>query len=102
MEGIASSATSGLIGYVASATQTVRGGSGGVMLPNHAPLIVAEHLGTLATLYPGRIDLGVGRAPGTDRSTAHAIRRSLEREEDFPRDVRELLGYLGREQSGQL
>jgi len=71
------------------------------MLPNHAPLIVAEHYGTLATLYPGRIDLGIGRAPGTDRVTADALRRSLDREEDFPRQVRELLGYLGPEQPGQ-
>jgi luciferase family oxidoreductase group 1 len=102
MQGIASSATSVLIGYVAGGTERIRVGSGGVMLPNHAPLIVAEHFGTLATLYPGRIDLGVGRAPGTDRATAHAIRRSLEREEDFPQGVRELLGYLGPEQPGQM
>jgi luciferase family oxidoreductase group 1 len=70
------------------------------MLPNHAPLIVAEHYGTLATLYPGRIDLGVGRAPGSDRATAQAVRR-LDREEDFPQQVRELLGYLGPEEPGQ-
>ena len=90
-----------LIGHVAGGTETIRVGSGGVMLPNHAPLIVAEHYGTLATLYPGRIDLGVGRAPGSDRATAHAMRRSLDREEDFPQQVRELLGYLGPEQPGQ-
>jgi luciferase family oxidoreductase group 1 len=102
MEGIASAATSVLIGHVAGGTERIRVGSGGVMLPNHAPLIVAEHYGTLATLYPGRIDLGVGRAPGSDGATAHAIRRSLSREEDFPQQVRELLGYLGPEQPGQM
>ena len=101
MEGIASSATSVLIGHVAGGTETIRVGSGGVMLPNHAPLIVAEHYGTLATLYPGRIDLGVGRAPGSDQGTARALRRSQDREEDFPDQVRELLGYLGPEQLGQ-
>jgi luciferase family oxidoreductase group 1 len=101
MEGIASAATSVLIGHVAGGTERIRVGAGGVMLPNHAPLIVAEHYGTLATLYPGRIDLGVGRAPGSDGATAHAIRRSLNREEDFPQQVRELLGYLGPEQPGQ-
>ena len=101
MEGIASSATSVLIGYVAGGTETIRVGSGGVMLPNHAPLIVAEHYGTLATLYPGRIDLGVGRAPGSDRATAQAMRRPFDREEDFPQQVRELLGYLGPEGPGQ-
>ena len=100
MEGIASSATSVLIGHVAGGTETIRVGSGGVMLPNHAPLIVAEHYGTLATLYPGRIDLGVGRAPGSDGATAHAMRRSLNGEEDFPQQVRELLGYLGPERAG--
>ena len=101
MEGITSSATSVLVGYVAGGTETIRVGSGGVMLPNHAPLIVAEHYGTLATLYPGRIDLGVGRAPGRDRAPAQAMRRPLDREEDFPRQVRELLGYLGPEKPGQ-
>ena len=101
MEGIASAATSVLIGHVAGETETIRVGSGGVMLPNHAPLIVAEHYGTLATLYPGRIDLGVGRAPGTDGAAAHAMRRSLSREEDFPQQVRELLTFLGPEQPGQ-
>ncbi|HWC00333.1 MAG TPA: LLM class flavin-dependent oxidoreductase [Bryobacteraceae bacterium] len=102
MEGIASSATSVLVGHVAGGTETIRVGSGGVMLPNHAPLVIAEHYGTLATLYPGRIDLGIGRAPGSDRATAHALRRSLEREEDFPLQVRELLGYLGPAQTGQV
>src|ERR1700688_4453259 len=101
MEGIASSATSVLIGHVAGGTETIRVGSGGVMLPNHAPLMVAEHYGTLATLYPGRIDLGVGRAPGSDRATAYAMRRRMDREEDFPQQVRELLGYLGPEEPGQ-
>src|SRR6478752_1767303 len=102
ISGLACSATPVLIGHVAGATETIRVGSGGVMLPNHAPLIVAEHYGTLATLYPGRIDLGVGRAPGSDRATANAMRRSLDREEDFPQQVRELLGYLGPEQPGQV
>jgi luciferase family oxidoreductase group 1 len=101
MEGIASSATSVLIGHVASGTQTIRVGSGGVMLPNHPPLIIAEHYGTLETLYPGRIDLGIGRAPGSDRLAAHAMRRQLDREEDFPQQVRDLLAYLGPEQPGQ-
>jgi len=101
MEGIASSATSVLIGHIAGGTETIRVGSGGVMLPNHAPLIVAEHYGTLATLYPGRIDLGIGRAPGSDRATAHAMRRSLDRDEDFPAQLRELLGYLGPARPGQ-
>src|ERR1043165_4024970 len=79
MEGIASSATSVLIGHVAGGTETIRVGSGGVMLPNHAPLIVAEHYGTLATLYPGRIDLGVVRAPGSDQATAPPLPRAPER-----------------------
>jgi luciferase family oxidoreductase group 1 len=101
MEGIASSATSVLVGHIAGHTESIRVGSGGVMLPNHAPLIVAEHYGTLATLYPGRIDLGIGRAPGSDRAAAHAMRRSLDHDEDFPLQVRELLRYLGPEQAGQ-
>jgi luciferase family oxidoreductase group 1 len=101
MEGIASSATSVLIGHVAGGTETIRVGSGGVMLANHAPLIVAEHYGTLATLYPGRIDLGIGRAPGSDRAAAHAMRRSLDRDEDFPEQLRELLNFLGPAQPGQ-
>ena len=101
MEGIASAATSVLIGHVAGGTETIRVGSGGVMLPNHAPLIVAEHYGTLATLYPGRIDLGVGRAPGATGPRRTRYGGSLNREEDFPQQVRELLGYLGPEQPGQ-
>src|SRR5689334_13021651 len=77
MTGIASAATSIVIGYVAEATKTIRVGSGGIMLPNHAPLVIAEQFGTLASLYPGRIDLGLGRAPGTDQGTARALRRAL-------------------------
>ena len=96
MSGIASSATAVLIGHVAGATNTIRVGSGGIMLPNHAPLIIAEQFGTLATLYPNRIDLGLGRAPGTDQLTARALRRDLQSTSDhFPQDVMELLEYLG-------
>ena len=92
--GIASAATAVVIGAVASATKTIRIGAGGVMLPNHAPLIIAEQFGTLATLYPGRVDLGLGRAPGTDGATAHALRRHMEANDNFPQDVVELLGYF--------
>jgi luciferase family oxidoreductase group 1 len=96
MPGIASSATVVLIGHVAGATSRLRVGSGGIMLPNHAPLVVAEQFGTLATLYPGRIDLGLGRAPGTDQLTSHALRRSLHGSVDeFPQNVVELKNYLG-------
>lgn len=96
MESVASSATSVLIGHIAQGTSTIRVGSGGVMLPNHAPLIIAEQFGTLASLYPGRIDLGLGRAPGTDQATAYALRRNLNADVDsFPSDVTELLQYLG-------
>jgi luciferase family oxidoreductase group 1 len=91
---IASSATSVLIGHVAGKTSTIRLGAGGVMLPNHPPLVIAEQFGTLATLYPGRIDLGVGRAPGTDQMTMRAMRRSPASAESFPDDVLELQGYL--------
>ena len=102
MPGIASAATSVLIGYVAGGTSTLRVGSGGIMLPNHAPLVIAEHFGTLATLYPGRIDLGLGRAPGTDGLTARALRRGLNStEDDFPRQVAELLAYLEPAMPGQ-
>lgn len=94
MSGIASAATSVLIGHVAGGTSTIRVGAGGVMLPNHAPLVIAEHYGTLATLYPDRIDLGVGRAPGTDMATARALRRTLDDGDGFPNDVVELLGYF--------
>jgi luciferase family oxidoreductase group 1 len=96
MEGVASSATAVLIGHVAGGTRTMRVGSGGVMLPNHAPLVIAEQFGTLATLYPGRIDLGLGRAPGTDPVTMRALRRGMaaEDEDAFLRDVQELAAYL--------
>ncbi|XRQ12518.1 LLM class flavin-dependent oxidoreductase [Actinomadura welshii] len=97
MPGIASSATAVLIGQVAAATSAMRIGSGGVMLPNHAPMVVAEQFGTLEALYPGRIDLGLGRAPGTDQATALALRRSPEAlsVDDFPEQVIELRGYFG-------
>lgn len=95
MPTIASSATSVLIGHVAAHTSTIRLGSGGVMLPNHAPLLIAEQFGTLATLFPGRIDLGLGRAPGTDPVTLQALRRGPAASEHFPDDVLELQGYLG-------
>jgi luciferase family oxidoreductase group 1 len=102
MAGIASSATAVLVGHIAGGTQTIRVGSGGIMLPNHAPLVVAEAFGTLAELYPGRIDLGIGRAPGTDRATMRALRRDrVETEQDFPRDVAELQRLLGPIQPGQ-
>ena len=103
MDGVASSATAVLIGYVAAATTTLRVGSGGVMLPNHAPLVIAEQFGTLATLYPGRIDLGLGRAPGTDPVTMRALRRRLVQDEEdgFINDVLELQAYLGPLQPGQ-
>jgi luciferase family oxidoreductase group 1 len=95
MENIASSATSVLIGYIAGGTSSIRVGSGGVMLPNHAPLIIAEQFGTLESLYPGRIDLGLGRAPGTDQLTSFALRRNLNASvDDFPQDVIELKNYL--------
>jgi luciferase family oxidoreductase group 1 len=96
MASVASSATAVLIGYVAGGTSTIRVGSGGVMLPNHAPLIIAEQFGTLASLYPNRIDLGLGRAPGTDPLTSYALRRSLKGDvDDFPNDIAELIAYLG-------
>jgi hypothetical protein len=96
MPGIASAATSIVIGHVAGATNTIRVGAGGIMLPNHSPLIIAEQFGTLATLYPGRIDLGVGRAPGTDQRTMRALRRNLIGDHDaFPQEVLELIAYLG-------
>ena len=101
MPGIASSATAVLIGHIAGATQKIRVGSGGIMLPNHAPLVVAEAFGTLSELYPGRIDLGLGRAPGTDGPTMRALRRDrVESEENFPRDVQELQRLLGDAQDG--
>ena len=102
MPGIASSATAVLVGHIAGGTQRIRVGSGGIMLPNHAPLVVAEAFGTLAELYPGRIDLGLGRAPGTDTVTMRALRRDrIETEADFPREVDELQQLLGPHQAGQ-
>ncbi|MDG1410345.1 MAG: LLM class flavin-dependent oxidoreductase [Acidimicrobiales bacterium] len=94
MSSIASSATSVLIAHVAAHTSTIRLGSGGVMLPNHSPLVIAEQFGTLATLHPGRIDLGLGRAPGTDQNTMHAMRIDMRASDRFPQDVLELQGYL--------
>lgn len=95
MPGIASAATSIVIGHVAAGTRTIRVGAGGVMLPNHAPLVIAEQFGTLATIHGDRIDLGLGRAPGTDGTTAYALRRNMAVEDNFPRDVVELMGFLG-------
>jgi len=102
MDGVASSATAVLIAHIAGGTRTIRVGSGGIMLPNHAPLVIAEQFGTLATLFPDRIDLGLGRAPGTDQLTARALRRHLNsnEEDDFPRDVVELMAYLDAPQPG--
>jgi luciferase family oxidoreductase group 1 len=101
MEGISSSATSVLIGHIAGATRTLRVGSGGIMLPNHPPLVVAEQFGTLESLYPGRIDLGLGRAPGTDPITSRALRRDHLGAEQFPEDVARLQTLLGPLQPGQ-
>ncbi|AMJ57014.1 MULTISPECIES: LLM class flavin-dependent oxidoreductase [Stenotrophomonas] len=101
MPGIASAATAVLIGHVAGATSRIRVGSGGVMLPNHSPLQVAEQFGTLASLYPDRIDLGLGRAPGTDQPTARALRRYFDSADQFPQDVAELLHYFAPVQPGQ-
>src|SRR5580704_1823494 len=92
--GIASAATAVAIGYVAGGTTTIRVGSGGIMLPNHAPLTIAEQFGTLEALYPGRIDLGLGRAPGTDQLTLRALRRAPELADQFPQDVLELQALL--------
>ena len=97
MPTIASTATSVLIGYVAAHTESIRLGSGGVMLPNHSPLVIAEQFGTLETLYPGRIDLGLGRAPGTDQPTMRALRRNATSADSFPEDVLEVQGYLNGE-----
>lgn len=99
--GIASAATAVLIGHVAGHTSRIRVGAGGIMLPNHAPLMVAEQFGTLATLYPDRIDLGLGRAPGTDPLTTRALRRGGDRTDQFPEDVREVIGYLAPPEPGQ-
>ncbi|HVK42326.1 MAG TPA: LLM class flavin-dependent oxidoreductase [Phenylobacterium sp.] len=103
MTGVASAATAVVIGHVAGGTSTIRVGAGGVMLPNHAPLVIAEQFGTLASLYPDRIDLGLGRAPGSDQATARALRRNLAGDIDqFPRDVIELMDYFKPAQPGQL
>ena len=101
MPGIASAATAVALAHVAGATETIRVGSGGVMLPNHAPLVIAEQFGTLEALYPGRIDLGLGRAPGTDGETARALRRYFEAADQFPRDVLELQAFLDDPVEGQ-
>jgi luciferase family oxidoreductase group 1 len=102
MTGIASAATAVAIGHVAGGTKTIRVGAGGVMLPNHAPLVIAEQFGTLEALYPGRIDLGLGRAPGTDQRTAQALRRTLQSDPNaFPRDVAELQHYFSPVEPGQ-
>jgi luciferase family oxidoreductase group 1 len=103
MTGVASAATAVVIGHVAGGTSTIRVGAGGIMLPNHAPLVIAEQFGTLASLYPGRIDLGLGRAPGSDQATARALRRNLVGDIDqFPRDVIELMNYFEPAQPAQL
>jgi luciferase family oxidoreductase group 1 len=102
MPGIASAATAVALAHVAANTQTIRVGSGGVMLPNHAPLVIAEQFGTLEALHPGRIDLGLGRAPGTDGETARALRRYFEAADQFPRDVLELQAFLAPAVEGQI
>src|SRR3954463_10802050 len=100
MPGIASAATAVLIGHIAGGTRSIRVGAGGIMLPNHSPLVIAEQFGTLESLYPGRIDLGLGRAPGSDQATARALRRNLSSDADeFPQDVIELMDYFAPVQS---
>jgi luciferase family oxidoreductase group 1 len=101
MTGIASAATSVVIGYLAQGTSAIRVGAGGIMLPNHAPLVIAEQFGTLASLYPGRIDLGLGRAPGTDQTTVRALRRDPRAADTFPEDVRELQALFAPARPGQ-
>jgi luciferase family oxidoreductase group 1 len=102
MPGIASAATAVLIGYIAAFTQSIRVGAGGIMLPNHAPLQVVEQFGTLESLFPGRIDLGLGRAPGTDPAAARALRRTLNSNpEEFPRDVLEVMAFFRTPEAGQ-
>jgi luciferase family oxidoreductase group 1 len=102
MFGVASSATSVVLGHIAAATSKIRIGSGGIMLPNHSPLVIAEQFGTLATLFPDRVDLGLGRAPGTDMATARALRRNIHTGvDDYPADIRELQHYLAAPESGQ-
>ena len=102
MHGVASSATAVVLGHIGASTSKIRIGSGGVMLPNHSPLVIAEQFGTLATLFPDRVDLGLGRAPGTDMATARALRRHLHSEVDnYPQDMRELQYYFGSQQAGK-
>jgi luciferase family oxidoreductase group 1 len=101
MPGIASAATSVVIAHIAAGTARIRGGAGGIMLPNHAPIVVAEQFGTLAQLFPGRIDLGLGRAPGTDQATVQALRRSPASAENFPQDVLEVLSFFAPARPGQ-
>jgi luciferase family oxidoreductase group 1 len=101
MSGIASAATSVVIGYLAGGTKTMRIGAGGIMLPNHSPLVIAEQFGTLESLYPGRIDLGLGRAPGTDQIALRAMRRDARASDDFPRDVQELQALFAPVREGQ-
>ena len=101
MPGIASAATPVVLAHIAAGTKTIRVGAGGIMLPNHAPYIIAEQFGTLERLFPGRIDLGLGRAPGTDQLTLRALRRAPENSENFPQDVLELQAFLGEAEPGQ-
>ena len=101
MPGVASAATSVVIGHIAAGTSTIRVGAGGIMLPNHTPLVIAEHFGTLEALFPGRIDLGIGRAPGTDPVTQHALRRGLNGADRFPDDVLELQAWFRPAEPGQ-
>ena len=101
MAGVASAATAVVVGHIAAGTQTIRVGAGGIMLPNHAPLVIAEQFGTLERLFPGRIDLGLGRAPGTDQLTLRALRRSPMASDEFPRDVLELQAFLSPAAAGQ-
>jgi len=101
LPGIASAATSVLIAHIGAGTKTIRIGAGGIMLPNHAPLVIAEQFGTLESLYPGRVDLGLGRAPGSDQATSQALRRHPAAGEDFPQDVGELLHWFAPERPGQ-
>jgi len=101
MPGVASAATAVVIGHIAAGTRSIRVGAGGIMLPNHAPIVIAEQFGTLARLFPGRIDLGLGRAPGTDQPTMRALRRSLVNSDAFPQDVLELQAYFAEAREGQ-
>lgn len=101
MAGVASAATAVVVGHIAAGTKTIRVGAGGIMLPNHAPLVIAEQFGTLERLFPGRIDLGLGRAPGTDQLTLRALRRSAMASDEFPRDVLELQAFLAPAAPGQ-